>query len=85
VTLTFGGAECPAAIKGPKPVKGFVFGTSKGRLNTEVTSSSGATLTFSKESTLGFLTIGGNPASVVGTQTLRKEGGNPLIITTTAN
>jgi len=84
-TLVFAGAECPAFLKGAKVLKGFFYGTSKGRANTEATSSSGATLTFSKESTIGGFSFAGNPATLVGTLTLRKEGGNPLIITTTAS
>jgi len=84
VTLVFSGVGCPAALKGNKPVQGFAYGTSKGRGSTEATSSSGATLTFSKETTASGLTFGGNTATLVGTQTLRKEGGNPLILTTTS-
>jgi len=82
--LTFAGEACPAAIKGAKPVKGFAYATGgRANSNLEGTTSSGATAIFSKASTLGGLTFAGNPASLEGTLTFRKSGGNPLIITTT--
>jgi hypothetical protein len=78
------GQECPAALKGAFPVKGFAYAVG-GRGSTEATTSTGATAVFTKASTLGGLTFAGNPATLEGTLTFRKEGGNPLSITTTAS
>lgn len=80
--LNFTGAECPAAVKGEKPVEGSALALG-GRGGLEATSSSGATAKFTQASTLGGLTFAGNPATLEGTLTFRKTGGNPLSVTTT--
>lgn len=77
VTLTSCGA-----LSGNYPVKGFAYAIgARGGAAT----STGATAEFTRESTLGGLTLGGNPAFLTGDLTVRKEGGNPLSLTTTAN
>lgn len=81
-TLTIAGAECPAALKGEKTIEGSLLAVG-GRGGAEATTSSGATATFTAASTLGGFTFAGNPATLEGTLTFRKEGGNPLTITTT--
>lgn len=82
-TITLAGAECPEAFKGAFPVTGSAIATG-GRGSTEAVTSSGATGIFTKASTIKFLKFAGNPATLEGTLTFRKSGGNPLIITTTA-
>lgn len=77
-TLTFE-ASCGIGTT-PVPVKGFAYAT-PGRGGSAT--STGATAIFSKSSTIGGLTAGGNPAYFEATFTFRKKGGNPLIITTT--
>jgi hypothetical protein len=76
-TLTFV-AACGFGTN-PIPVKGFVYAT-PGRGG--AATSSGATAIFSKSSTIGGLTVAGTPAYLDATLTLRKSGGNPLILTT---
>jgi hypothetical protein len=83
--IKLSGAECkPAAFVNTFPVTGSAIATG-GRGSTEATTSSGATGIFSKASTIKFLKFAGNPATLEGTLTFRKEGGNPLVISTTAN
>jgi len=62
------------------PVKGFTYAT-PGRGG--AATSSGATAVFTKSSSIGGLVFAGNPATLEGTLTFRKEGGNPLTLTTT--
>jgi hypothetical protein len=70
--------ECP--ILTIAPVRGFTYAT-PGRVG--AANSSGATATFDKSSSIGGLTFAASPATLEGTLTFRKEGGNPLILTTT--
>jgi hypothetical protein len=83
-TLTFSslaGQTCPEAFtKAPIPVKGSAIAIG-GRGGGAT--SSGATAVFTKASTLGGLTTGGQPSTLEGTLTFNKKEGNPLIITTT--
>jgi hypothetical protein len=82
--IRFSGSECkPAAFKNTFPVTGSAIATS-GRGSTEATTSTGATGIFTKASTIKTLKFAGSAATLEGTLTFRKEGGNPLIITTTA-
>lgn len=80
--ITISGLECPAALKSTFNVEGFAFATG-GRGGAEATTSSGATLVFTKASTIEGLKFAGNPATLEGTLTTRKFTGNPLSITTT--
>jgi hypothetical protein len=82
--ITLAGAECPAAFTNTFPMTGSAIATG-GRGSTEAITSTGATGIFTKASTIKFLKFAGNPATLEGTLTFRKEGGNPLIITTTAS
>jgi hypothetical protein len=82
--VTFSGAQCPAFLVGTFPATGSVVATG-GRGSASSVTSSGATHIFTKASTIKFLKFAGNPATLEGTFTFRKEGGNPLIITTTAS
>jgi hypothetical protein len=82
--ITLAGAECPTAFKNTFPVTGSAIATS-GRGSTEATTSTGATGIFTKASTIKTLKFAGSAATLEGTLTFRKEGGNPLIITTTAS
>jgi hypothetical protein len=70
----------------PAPAKGVLYAT-PGREggSKEATLGSGATVVFSKSSTIGGLTWASNPATLRGTLTFRKKGGDPLILTTTAS
>jgi hypothetical protein len=82
--LEFSGASCPAAFVGKFSVSGSAIATG-GRGSAASVTSSGATGIFTKASTIKFLKFAGNPATLEGTLTFRKTGGNPLIITTTAS
>jgi hypothetical protein len=77
MTVTFP-AMCGFGVN-PIAVKGFFYSTD-GRGGAQT--SSGATQVITKSSTIGGLTVAGNPATLEGTLTFRKAGGNPLIITT---
>jgi hypothetical protein len=77
-SLTFA-AACGFGIKAIG-VKGSMFAT-PGRGG--AAASSGATAEFTKSSTIGGLSVAGNTATLEGTLTFRKKGGEPLILTTT--
>jgi hypothetical protein len=80
--ITLSGGECPPAFVGVFPVQGSAIATGA-RGSAAAVTSSGATGQFTKASTIKFLKFAGNPATLEGTLTFRKTGGNPLIITTT--
>jgi hypothetical protein len=74
--------SCPTATTAP--VKGFTYATPRragGSLQS--TSGSGATVEFTKSSSIAGLTFAGGPATLEGVLTFRKTGGNPLVLTTT--
>jgi hypothetical protein len=77
-TLVFTGEGC--AFKGQKvPVKGSVISTSGGGIN-------GAGATFVVTPAMSSLTVGGHPTTLSATCTARMtEGGNPIVLTTTAS
>jgi hypothetical protein len=66
----------------PFPIKGFFYAL-PGRGGSATLS--GATAKITVVSSLGGLTLGGNPVSLTASLTFRKEGGNPLILTTTSS
>jgi hypothetical protein len=74
--------DCPVATTAP--VKGFTYAT-PGRVNGSLasTSGSGATVVFSKSSSIGGLLFAGLPATLTGALTFKRtSNGNALISTT---
>ncbi len=79
-TFTLEGKECALKEKAI-PVEGTALATG-GTGPSETSASSGATLVFTKEMTEKTLKVGESAVSLESTTTVRKVGGNPVIVTT---